>query len=194
MENTSRFRIPIHKFLVFVFAFPLFTLTGCGGGSSSSGAGGAAPAQHVGTYTGTLTLMVNVPGVLSEQISGPITVVVSPDGVVSISAQCNFGPCVTPGSINGDNVTAGGDSNFDAGDGITCSGTESWQGTISGNTINGSASGSGNCSGPGGVVGFTLTGNFSATKTDEAAMKAPVAKAGGVLLGTIAERIAASVR
>lgn len=135
------------------------TLGGCGGGSSSSGGGGGGGGgSFAGTYNGIATATLSAPGLPPDTFSGSIQVVIDDQGNVT-SDPDTFAPGT--GKLNGNTftVTVPG-SSFNQ-DGVSCSGAILVDGTISGDTINGTLKGSGlTCNG----VSFSLNGTYSAAR------------------------------
>lgn len=156
-------------------------LTACGGGDSSSGgggdageaaggAGGPAPAagggnpgnRFAGRYAGIGTITLNAPGLPPESVTGSITFVIDSRGNVTSDPGI---PQSGTGRLNGNSftVTVPG-SRFNE-PGLNCSGSLLIRGTVSGQTINGTFSGSGfTCNG----VPVQLSGTYSATRTGPA--------------------------
>ena len=132
-------------------------LTACGGGSSSSGGG----TSFAGTYSGTWNATLSAGGT-SQSGTGIITIVVNPDGTVVIDPETSI---PGTGSVNGNSFTGGWDASSFNTPGLTCSGSLSLSGTISGNTVTGTIGPSQFiCNG----VQFTARGTFTASKTAKA--------------------------
>lgn len=150
MSGTSRFGA-----LVAGIAFAL-TLGACGGGSSSGGAGGSE--SFAGTYNGIATATLSAPGLPPDTFSGSIQVVIDAQGNVT-SDPDTFAPGT--GKLDGNmfTVTVPG-SSFNR-DGVSCTGAILIDGTISGDTINGTLKGSGfACNG----IPISMTGTYSAAR------------------------------
>lgn len=160
-----------------VVIIPLLLLAGCGGGSSSGGGGAFA-----GTYKGTTTLMVNIPNQAPVPLSFPTTIVISPNGVVTITGNFPDGTVAgATGTINTNKITAQAAANFSPVSGVNCSGSETWNGTVTNNTAQGTYSGSANCKSSNGTFPITITGKFNATRSLGRAPAAKMRGEGGLL-------------
>jgi hypothetical protein len=128
---------------------------GGGGGDSNSGGGGDDSTRHAGTYKGPTTINIQIAGsTVSDSFT--VTFVINPNGTVTITAD-ESGDTST-GMVSGDTISWSEDFNFSE-DGVTCTGSASGNGTIDGNTINGSySSNSIVCNG----LPVNITGSFSA--------------------------------
>ncbi|MDH3380927.1 MAG: hypothetical protein OEQ39_28775 [Gammaproteobacteria bacterium] len=137
---------------------PLFSI-GCGGGGSSSGGGTAA----TGTYGGTATITMSVPGVASETATGAMGIEVRADGTVAlIPAMTGFSGSA---GLNGNSFTIDVPASQMNEPGLMCQGTIRFAGTIAGNTITGRVAGLNfRCNG----VPFTLTGTYTLQRTGPA--------------------------
>lgn len=131
-------------------------VTSCGGGSdsSSSGAGFSSVAT---TYQGTGSVTLTADGF--PPISDTFNVTIVIDGS-TVTATVD-GQSATA-TLNGDSFSIS-ILISETKDDWSCNGTANVNGTLSGNTISGSISGSGNCSNGGPDIPVTLTGTFSAS-------------------------------
>jgi hypothetical protein len=141
-----------------VFLLTIF-LTACGGGSS--GGGGQAndapdQASPAVTYNGTATFTLTAPGFTTINDTVPVQIVVQGNNVtltvegVSVNTTLNNGAFSVTVPVS------------ETEDGITCKGSATASGTVSGNSINGKLSGNATCTGNGLNVPVTLTGSFNA--------------------------------
>lgn len=141
----------------------LFTgiLSACGGGGSSGGGG----SDVTGTYNGTATGKISVPGtsVPPEPINGTIQIVLNKDGTAVSDPGTSFSGS---GTWSGNQVNISVPASAFNSPGLTCTGTVSITGTISGNVITGTIGGMPVCSG----VRFTFTLTFNVTKTSSATL------------------------
>jgi hypothetical protein len=140
-------------------------LTGCGGGGTSSGAGPTpAGVGAAGTYGGNATLTVSGGPANSVSVTGPVTITISPTGMVTVDT----GDVVTAsGALTGESFEAmmplapiGNQI------GIPCSGDIVFNGTVAGTSITGnvsSTSGS-TCAG----MPANWSGSFTASKVGKA--------------------------
>ena len=128
-------------------------LVGCDSGGSSSGSSanvtdsnttspGNIGAQYAGTYNGTIeaTYVASELG-LSDSDSEPVRIVIESNGDTTITVDGRS----YSGSLDTDSITAVVQVN-ETHDDIRCVGTVNVTAQISGNTINGRANGSGECS------------------------------------------------
>ena len=130
-----------HTFLISL----AMLLTACGGGGGDSSSGGGSESIYAGTYTGTetYTLSTNVPGVPSENVKSPLTVVVASNGgvVITDSEGIQYIGRMTDASL-----VATGTSGLIDMPIVTCPATTiTYTGSVSGSTITGSLSGAYNC-------------------------------------------------
>ncbi len=133
-------------------------LTACGGGSSSSGGGTAV--STAGTYNGSETFTVTIPGVLTETGSGSITITIDAAGNVTLVDEDGV---TFTGSLSGNRFTAQGPAQI-VEEGITCNGPAAYEGTVSGNQITGTESASVTCTRGGVSVAVNASGTFNATR------------------------------
>jgi hypothetical protein len=150
----------------------LFFITACGGGSSSDSGGGSSTQAETGsstestssgsqsaptTYTGSVSVVLTAQGFPPVPAESPLTVVIEGD-TVTLTVE---GESVTT-TLNGNAFTApipvpeGGSV-------ISCTGTAVADGTVSGNTVSGTVSGSGSCSDGSQEIPVSLSGSFNAT-------------------------------
>ncbi len=146
-----------------VFLLTLF-LTACGGGSSGGGgqandaadqAAPANPSQAV-TYNGTATFALTAPGFPPINDTVPVQIVVQGNNVTLTVEGVSVNTTLNNGSFS---VTV---PVSETDDGITCKGTATVSGTVSGNSTSGDLSGSATCTGNGLNVPVNLTGSFNA--------------------------------
>ena len=135
-------------------------LSACGGGSSSSDSAGTDTAGADTTaaqtvFNGTQNLTVTAAD-LNETDSAPFQLAVSGNNVTISSDGTTIGSGTLSGSSY--NVSA---SDTLTDDGVTCSLTLNYAGTINGNTTSGSISGNGSCSGSGINIPVSVSGNFN---------------------------------
>lgn len=136
-------------------------LAACGGGSSDSGGGGGST-QFAATYNGSETLTITLLGE-TESGTAPITITINQNGSVTVTDSEGL---VYSGTLNGASFTASGKSgNLTDPElpGVVCVVTQTYEGTVSGNTAKGSTSGTLTCTGGGSNLNGTLSGTFSAT-------------------------------
>ncbi len=199
MANTKPGQLVHYLRISGLVALILFLLTGCGGdweNATSTGSGADAPLEdaalaatepvpadeeeeeeeedeedeedganeHAGTYKGSTKLKITV---LEETSEGTrsITITISDSGSVKISGSDGS----VGGTLSGDKITARIPVE-ESDSGVTCSGALPLSGTVSGNTISGSISGTLSCEfddpldpDPGTFPG-KVTGSFSASK------------------------------
>ena len=139
-------------------------LTACGGGSSGGGgqANDAAdqaspvnPPQAV-TYNGTATFTLTAPGFTPINDTVPVRIVVQGNNVTLTVEGVSVNTTLNNGAFSVTVPVAETD------DGITCKGSATASGTVSGNSTTGKLSGSATCTGNGLNVPVTLTGSFNA--------------------------------
>lgn len=137
---------------LFYFIVPMLLLAGCGGGSDGGGP------SFVGTYIGTGEFTLSGAGQTISQDNLGIQFDISPDGVVRVSDPGQ--PPYAEGPLTGNTfiiIAAGSVLNTP---GVSCTGTFTFNGTISGNTMTGTVSSNNlTCNG----IPFTVTGSFTAT-------------------------------
>jgi hypothetical protein len=167
-----------------VVIIPLLFLTACGGGSSSGGGGAFS-----GTYKGTTNLMVAIPNQAPVPISFPTTIVISPDGTVTITGNLQGTVVGDTGTISGNKITARGAGNFSPVSGVTCSGSEIWNGTVTYNAVQATYSGSANCKSPNGTFPITITGKLNATRSLSRAPAVKMRNEQSPLLNVIVRRV-----
>lgn len=151
-------------------------ITACGGGGSSGGAGGAVSDggnnPFAGSYTGTATVTLSAPGVKPVTNTMPISIVISADGTIVVEDD---GKVYGTGKLDGNSFAMTNAAQYSS-DGITCTGPQSFSGTVSGTSITGRITGTANCTGPNGSVSISMNGTFSASA---ALTAAPVVPQGG---------------
>ena len=128
-------------------------LIGCDSGGSSSGSSAdvtssntTSPenigAQYAGTYTGVLEATYTATELgLSDSDSTPVRIVIDANGNTTVTVEGR----TYSGSLDSDSITAVVQVNETYED-ISCQGTINVNAQISGNTINGTANGAGECS------------------------------------------------
>ena len=136
----------------FVLALLVLILTGCDSGGSSSGSSTeiidtnpTSPdnigSQYAGTYRGRLEGTYTAPALgLSDSDSRAVTIIIDTNGNTTVRVD---GRTYT-GSLDTDRITAIVTVNETSND-INCEGTVNVNAQISGNTINGTANGAGEC-------------------------------------------------
>ena len=153
MQTPSFKYSDLKNFVLVAFLF----LTACGGGSS----GGGGSTQFAGTYSGTETLTITFQG-QAETGSGALTITITPDGRVTVVDEAGT---VHRGSLNGVNFNAMGGAQGltdPSTPGVTCNINQTYVGSVNGNTITGTASGSITCTGAT-TITANFSGNFTAT-------------------------------
>jgi hypothetical protein len=132
----------------------LFSIASCGGGG---GGGSTTNPSFVGTYLGTAETTVTGPQV-SLPARGSIQIVVSSDNTVSVSDPGQ--PPYATGTLSGNTFVATAPGSTFNSQGVSCSGSLDFNGTISATSINGTISSRGlTCNG----VGVNISGTFTAT-------------------------------
>ncbi len=136
-------------------------LAACGGGSSDSGGGGGST-LFAGTYNGSETLTISMFG---ETITGtaPLTIAINQNGSVTITDSEGL---VYTGTMSGSSFTASGTTeNYTDPEvpGIVCTVSQSYQGTVNGNTAEGTTSGTLKCTDGSSDLNGTVSGTFTAT-------------------------------
>lgn len=159
----------MHKVLILILLNA--ALAACDGSSSSGGGttntdpGSTFPSPDTtsvaGTYLGSETVTFTIPGELTETRSGTITVTIEASGNVTLVDE--EGVTFT-GPLSGDRFTAQGTAQF-VEQGISCSGTATYVGTVFGDRVSGSSSGSGTCARGNVSLNISASGIFTATKT-----------------------------
>lgn len=138
-------------------------LAACGGGSSDSGGGGGSGStEFAGTYNGSETLTITMLGE-TESGSAPITITIDQNGSVTVNDSEGL---VYTGAMNGSAFTASGTTeNYTDPEipGIVCTVSQSYEGTVSGNTAAGTTSGTLNCTDGSSNLNGTISGTFEAT-------------------------------
>ena len=149
------------RFLLVVAMFA--SLSGCGGGSSGGGGAG-----FTGTFDGTIAGVLSAPGtgLAPLPVSGAIRIVVNTDGSVDGTVSDSGTAFSARGTRSGSTITIAVPGSSLNSPGLICSGVLTFTGTISGNTITGSFSGTIVCNG----VTIIISGTFGATKTSEATL------------------------
>ena len=148
-------------------------LAACGGGSDTSGGAGttadstapvsnqttdtgaSTPAESI-TYVGTGTVTLTAPGIPPITNTAAVTLIRQGSTVTAIVD----GESVTT-TVNGDSFSARVPIS-ESQDGINCSGIATVNGTFTGNVVNATLSGNGNCTGQGLTVPVTVNGSLGA--------------------------------
>ncbi len=132
---------------------------GIGGEPSSASrndaTGAGSPATSI-TYSGTADVTLSAPGYPVTDKSTPVTVVITGSSV-NLTAE---GRTVSTG-LNGNTFSVDTPIN-ESKDGISCSGAATVNATVSGSTISGPLTGSGNCNVGGQNVPVTVVGKINA--------------------------------
>ncbi len=134
-------------------------LTACGGGSSSGG-GNQSTATLAGTYTGSETVTAQVTNGPSQ--TGTLGITITIDGAGNVTLVDAEGTRFT-GVLTGNNFTLQGATSV-AIQGIACSGTATYSGTVSDNQASGNITASAACLQGSDVINVTGSGTFSATR------------------------------
>ena len=145
-------------------------MSACGGGGSSDGGGGGAN-PYTGTYIGTVTATFSAPGVPSMTESFAITVEINADGTVRIiDEEGTF----STGNMNGNSFSITDFVTSTEND-VSCSGTQTFSGTVEGATISGQITASFSCTkGSQGPVHISVSGTLSASKPPVTSVVVPV--------------------
>jgi hypothetical protein len=142
----------------------LVLLIGCGGGGGDSSSGGGSESIYAGTYAGTFKITATGPGgTVSENIAGSVIVANDGELFISINGIGNGGSnCsdVPPTYISGNTFSYSTNYTCTYPDLGTCNIQESGNGSITGDTLTFSTSGTMSCTA--GKVNVTVT--FSGTK------------------------------
>lgn len=153
----------------------LLIIASCGKG----GGGGSTGPSFVGTYLGTASTTLTAPG-QSIPVRGSIQFVVSPDNTVSVSDPGQ--PPHGSGTLHGNTFVATSPGSSLNSQGVSCSGSIDYNGTISGTTMNGTISSRGlTCNG----VPFDVSGTFTATLRAEV----PAHSTGGGVIQTLRDAV-----
>jgi|GEM_PF-2840637 len=151
------------KIVLFFIPAVLITLSACGGGGSSSGGGPSA--NFSGTYLGTQNLRLSGPRIQPVSDSAQIGLVVNAAGRVVYTD----GESAWEGQVNGNSFEINADIEpAERIAGILCRGSQRFNGTITGNVINGQYEAKLSCflnTGRNETTNLLATGNFRATKT-----------------------------
>ena len=147
----------------------LIVVSSCGGGSSSSGGGSKAATPFAGVYTGVEAISMSGPGGTFPLGQFPITIAVDPSGnvrVIDIDAIPFYGKLGDPAlQLLPNEFVATQFVGIATPPGITCQpNTFGYRGSITGNTVTGSVSGSFLCFSPNGAATIVVGGPFSAIK------------------------------
>ena len=159
----------------FIICFSVVLYTGCGGGSSDSGTGAAKSATpFAGQYTGFEALVISAPGVTLPVGTFPISISIDANGgvvVTDIDGTQYLGMLGNPAqALPANQFTATALYALPPEPGISCPPfTFGYLGTITGDAINGNASGGMICTSQGITVALTIGGPFSATRIAGAA-------------------------
>lgn len=139
---------------IFLASFVSLVLAACGGsGSSSSGGGGS----FAGSYSGTATITITGGGA-SSTVTGAFVIVINPDGSVVTDPGTDFSGF---GTLTGSTVIVNISASTFNEPGLSCLGSFRFEGTIAGNRITGTISGSSiTCNG----IPFTVTGSFNVVR------------------------------
>ena len=149
--------------VVCCLAFSSVALGGGGGSSTGSGGGGSGVG---GVYSGTETLTLSAAGIAPQQLGTfPITIVISNGRVTLTDSEDVSGSA--PLSADGNNFRVALNFTVDFNSG-RCNFSDVYSGTISGNRITGTISGTAPCSGGGASFTVTTSGTFSANLTNAA--------------------------
>ena len=153
-----------------VLGITVVALSACGGGDEgvSSGGGntipsdgGANSAQFAGTYKGLITTLLRGDSIDDQTSTDDLTIVIRTDGTASITID---GETVN-GTVNGNQV--GFSIRIVENEGlIECDGVANVTGSVNGNVITGSVDGSGECELFPASTGLTISGSFTASKTN----------------------------
>ncbi len=136
-------------------------LAACGGGSSDGGGGGGST-LFAGTYNGSETLTITLLGE-TETGTAPLTITINQNGSVTVNDSAGL---VYTGTMNGADFTASGTTeNLTDPEvpGIVCTVSQSYQGTVNGNTAEGTTSGTLNCTDGSSDINGSLSGTFTGT-------------------------------
>src|SRR5262249_42039441 len=136
------------------FAVALWAIAGCGGGGGGSHSSGPS---LVGRYLGTANTVIKGP-TSSMPLNGSIQFDLAADNTVTVSdpGQAPFGS----GTLSGNTVTVTAPGSAFNSPGVSCSGTVTFGGTISGTSLNGNISSGGvSCNG----ASFNISGTFATT-------------------------------
>ena len=139
------------KIRLFLLSCIVLVLAACGGGSSTSDEASAGENNFVGTQTITLSNAE-----ISVTETDNFTLAVDEQVVTVVDEDFN-----ATGTLNSDNRFVVSSPIFSTtSDGVTCSGSVTYSGQISGSTTAGTIQGEFNCSG----VVFDVSGEFSAAR------------------------------
>ncbi len=144
-----------------VIILSMLLIIACGGG----GGGDVPPADHVGTYEGTLLMNgVGPGGTVSDTL--PITVQILGNGELNVAFPDTFTDVTCTGDddpvyLNGNSFSGSGSGSCNIPDIGVCSYKATMSGSVSGNTISGSGEYIYNC--PDGITTVNLS--FTASKT-----------------------------
>ena len=151
-----------------IFAISVsLVLSACGGGGSSSGGGGN---QFAGVYQAPVSVEFRFTGGLNDtsSVTSQVVLTVQGDGSYSISdAGGGPGGIRANGNLDGNKFRATG-SGSDTEDGVSCSLTITYAGSIANETAKGKLTGNGRCTGLGTSANVTLNGNMDLPRTGNA--------------------------
>ena len=189
MHTARKGKSAVQVLFFSLFACLLFATHGCGGGGNNGGVvggGGGGSSPNAGIYNATLTVNVSGTGVpsLSETATG--TVRITDDGSVFLTIADDDGDLFGgQGALVGDSFSIT-DSDEVTVNGLTCSGSVTINGTVSGETISGPISGSLVCNG----IPISISGNLQATRAPTASLHGTAARGGGGMVRAMAKYLA----
>ena len=188
MRTARKGKSAVQVLFFTLFASLLFATNGCGGGGDDGvvGGGGGGSTPHTGIYNATLTVNFSGTGLppFSETASG--TVQITDDGSVFLTIADDDGDLFGgQGTLVGDTFSIT-DSEEVTVDGVTCSGSVTINGTVSGDTISGPITGSLVCNG----IPVNISGNLQATHAPTASLHRPPTLAAGGMVRAMTKRLA----